>query len=844
MRKTLALILTALLFLSFFISCGPDPKTGIAISFDGNGSTGGEMGILTVPKGEAVELPENKYEGPEGYSFTGWNTQADGSGDSYTDGDTVCFENDTTLYAQWHKEVKKITFDCNGGSGAMFPQWVLYDEASVLRPNRFTMEGAVFVGWNTRYDGRGDAYCDSDTIRLTEDTELYAQWARDVREIKFDANGGSGWMLPQWVLYDTATALRPNRYTMSGYHFIGWNTKADGSGDSYPDGDIVSLKENTTLYAQWGFNGVVEIKYDANGGSGWMLPQWAIKDVETVLMQNRFSKEEHFFTGWNTKADGTGDAYSDADTATFEKDTTLFAQWHKEVEKITFDSNGGGGLMFPQWVEKDEATALKPNEFSWKGHYFTGWNTEEDGSGTEYANEAEITTDKDVVLYAQWIMDVSTMEDKTKWNESDGKYFTLSADVTIDERVEITGNIILILPEGKTLSANKGITLSNGNGLVIEGSGKLVADASNVENSAGIGGGCNESCGTVTISGGTVNATGGPNGAGIGGGENGNGGDVRISGGTVTATGGKGAGGKLPAGIGHGLSSTTDGTLTLGDVAAVVSTDNTNWSSYDGSTRTRYMKTIEAIVLTDKTTSWEDGKCYTLKNADVKIEDRINVTGSVTLILPVGRKLTASNGIHVNGTNSLTIGGSGTLTATKPDTYNAGIGGNMGESCGTITITGGTVKAIAGYAGAGIGGGAEGSGGTILISGGTVTATGDLNGAGIGGGSVGSAGNITITGGTVTATGGNDGTTGGAGIGSGGGYATVAGSVTITGGTITASGGPNAKGIGKGAESSDVPLTIGEGVRVYRTGEESPYATGPQDNVETRYQNMTVSTGE
>ncbi|MBO4279852.1 MAG: InlB B-repeat-containing protein, partial [Spirochaetales bacterium] len=50
------------------------------------------MGNLTVLKGEAANLPENKYERTDGYSFIGWNTKADGSGDSYTDGDTVCFE--------------------------------------------------------------------------------------------------------------------------------------------------------------------------------------------------------------------------------------------------------------------------------------------------------------------------------------------------------------------------------------------------------------------------------------------------------------------------------------------------------------------------------------------------------------------------------------------------------------------------------------------------------------------------------------------------------------------------------------------------------------------------------
>lgn len=36
-----------------------------------------------------------------------------------------------------------------------------------------------------------------------------------------------------------------------GYAFIGWNTRADGKGKSYKAGDVLTLSENTTLYAQW-----------------------------------------------------------------------------------------------------------------------------------------------------------------------------------------------------------------------------------------------------------------------------------------------------------------------------------------------------------------------------------------------------------------------------------------------------------------------------------------------------------------------------------------------------------------------------------------------------------------
>ena len=363
--------------------------------------------------------------------------------------------------------------------------------------------------------------------------------------VKYDGNGSiSGSMENQVVVKGEEFELSENKFEgKEGYKFLGWNTKSDGSGTMYPDGDTVRFLEDITLYAQWGFNGVAEIKYDANGGQGTMLPQWVIKGIETTLRQNRFSRDGYFFTGWK---DDNGTWYSDADTAKFENDVTiLHAQWHKDVAKIIFNSNGDGGLMFPQWVDKGEETALKPNKFNWKGHYFTSWNTKKDGSGTEYKDGAKIKTNTDVTLYAQWIMDISTMDDKTFWSESDGKYFTISADVTIDERVDVSGDIILILPEGKTLTANMGINVSTDNALTIEGKGNLNATGGDCQ--AGIGGYDDENCGTVTITGGTVNTKGGRCGAGIGGGYNGYGGTVTITGGKLTATGGYGA-----AGIGGG----------------------------------------------------------------------------------------------------------------------------------------------------------------------------------------------------------------------------------------------------------------------------------------------------
>ena len=69
---------------------------------------------------------------------------------------------------------------------------------------------------------------------------------------------------------------------------------------------------------------------------------------------------------------------------------------------IQFNRNGGSGTMSNQTVNEYEPTALNANTFTRANHVFDGWNTEADGSGTYYADQATVTLLNDLTLYAQW----------------------------------------------------------------------------------------------------------------------------------------------------------------------------------------------------------------------------------------------------------------------------------------------------------------------------------------------------------------------------------------------------------------------------------------------------------
>ncbi len=123
-------------------------------------------------------------------------------------------------------------------------------------------------------------------------------------------------------------------------------------------------------------------------------------------------------------------------------------------------------------------------------------------------------------------------------------FYIAQKDVTISNRITVSGNVSIILARGVTLTASQGITVSTDNSLTIytavSGSGTFVATG--YQNAAAIGG-VNASCGSVVIHDGLITVTGGAEGAGIGGGGDSDGitgGAVTVYGGTITATGGSG----------------------------------------------------------------------------------------------------------------------------------------------------------------------------------------------------------------------------------------------------------------------------------------------------------------
>ena len=94
----------------------------------------------------------------------------------------------------------------------------------------------------------------SSTYTNQQPVQLYKKSGSDAvptHTINFHPNGGEGTMGPQTVNEFEPTALSGNEFSNEGNQFDGWNTEADGSGDYYLDGAMVTLLADLDLYAQW-----------------------------------------------------------------------------------------------------------------------------------------------------------------------------------------------------------------------------------------------------------------------------------------------------------------------------------------------------------------------------------------------------------------------------------------------------------------------------------------------------------------------------------------------------------------------------------------------------------------
>lgn len=267
------------------------------VNYNGNTHTGGE--VPTDTSGTVYKDKNIYYSGDEvmvknpgnlekkdadgtRYVFDGWCLNQDGTGKRLNTGDRITVESsNVTLYAMW-KTVSADKYAVNyiatlpegTRMTGMLPKddekYEAGSKVSAQNQGTIALEHYRFAGWSLKsredalYQQGEELYGTKDIGKTVTKTEavmaeeglyFYSRWI-PLYQVIYHANAGAVEGLPEdgneYEANQMARILSEEGIKRDGYEFMGWNTKRDGSGQSYDAGLKFNMpSENIELYAQW-----------------------------------------------------------------------------------------------------------------------------------------------------------------------------------------------------------------------------------------------------------------------------------------------------------------------------------------------------------------------------------------------------------------------------------------------------------------------------------------------------------------------------------------------------------------------------------------------------------------
>ena len=347
-----------------------DPKVDIAaptftVTYNANGGSGTAPVDSSSPyeiNSEVTILGQGDLT-MEGHNFTGWNTEADGTGKSYAAGAKIeKLTENVILYAQWTKQKFTVTW-MNGTTQLETDKDVPYGATPEYNGNEPTKaedenNTYTFLGWNTDQN----ATTKLETLpNVTADVTYYAIFSATAipkYTLTYKANGGSG--APAAVSDNKAGDTVDLNYSNQPTHaqqdgknviFIGW-TETNDSGKVYSNGETLpSLADkvtfpnsNITVYAVWGLddngNGVpdaleAKVTYKVEKGYWYDAATGQATGSEIVCLRPLYKKSDNGV--WKSCNATLGDSIP---TGRAGNEGYTADGWYKndETTKITIDA--------------------------------------------------------------------------------------------------------------------------------------------------------------------------------------------------------------------------------------------------------------------------------------------------------------------------------------------------------------------------------------------------------------------------------------------------------------------------------------------------------------------------
>lgn len=223
-------------------------------------------------------------------------------------------------------------------------------------------------------------------------------------DVTYDANGGKGNMDSQTVPKGSDVELRENGFTNPGYTFTGWNTAEDGSGTRYTAGQQISrLDKDLTLYAQWAKN--TNTAYKVEHYQEQLDGTFELSETDNLAgtTGEEVTATPKSYTGFTFDADNP----NNIPKGTIAGDGSLVLKLYyvRETYTVKYDANAEdatGSVTDDNTYKYGATVTVLENGFEREGYEFTGWNTQQDGSGKAYQPNETFEIEEDTTLYAQW----------------------------------------------------------------------------------------------------------------------------------------------------------------------------------------------------------------------------------------------------------------------------------------------------------------------------------------------------------------------------------------------------------------------------------------------------------
>ena len=345
----------------------------------------------TQTYGEYLDLPPKPAKDADvmyTYTFSGWNSKEDGSGEWY-DGSSVV-TGDVSIYAVFEKTLitYHISFYANGGPYSEKDQ--AYGDLLDLPPPPSKDTDVAytysFKGWNISEDGLEAWYDGSSSV--TEDLILYAIFERTAIEytIGYYSDGDLYREFVQTYGESIHVPDSPSKDAdvMYTYAFSGWNSKEDGSGEWYDGTEIVT--GHLSLYAVFDCTPIrYAISYHLDRTLYDEKTQTYGESLDVPLPPSKEQDIQHIysFIGWNTCGDGGGKWYDASDRV--DGDLVLYAVFDMTIREYTVRYYSEGTVVFEETCKYGEGATFpkdptKDSDIQYS-YSFIGWNMEKDGSG-------------------------------------------------------------------------------------------------------------------------------------------------------------------------------------------------------------------------------------------------------------------------------------------------------------------------------------------------------------------------------------------------------------------------------------------------------------------------------